>query len=130
MVFDWRKLRSLCKQLNMYSSRRAILHVYLFWSLANFVLPDSSPDNNTARMTTASALSKVFVVEEGFVIFDLMVTLLDMNPLSWQVHANEEVVLFELGLAGNAVAGRVQPCGPKSFLVKTATVGHKQFQFI
>ena len=31
-----------------------------------------------------------------------------------QVHANEEVVLFELGLAGNAVAGRVQPCGPKS----------------
>jgi len=54
----------------------------LFWSLANFVLPGSSPDNNTARMTTASALSKVFVVEEGFVMFDLMVTLLDMNPLS------------------------------------------------
>ena len=53
MVFDWRKLRSLCKQLNMYSSRRAILHVLIVLESCQFCFAwlqpwqQHSPDDNS-----------------------------------------------------------------------------------
>lgn len=38
------------------------------------------------------------------------------SPELWQVHANQEVVLFELGLSNNVVTGRVKTCDEESFL--------------